>query len=206
MKVVIIGAGDIGRLVTYILSYQKEIEIVGFVDDDKTMQGLELNGVKVLGSFSILSDLIEEGVTGAICSIGDNKIRGMLNQKAKKLGLKIKNAIHPTAIISPHVMIGEGVIIAAGTTVSWNPTIGNNVYIAPGAIITHDAVIEDNVLISPGAIVGAFVRVKKNAFIATGATIMTGVKTIGENATVGAGAVVVGIPAKVIKYKINKNI
>ena len=72
--------------------------------------------------------------------------------------------------------------------------------------------LEEGVFLSNGVNIGASLVAKKYAYIGMGATIMTGVKTLGEDCLVGAGAVVIrdvpayavvaGVPAKVLKFKI----
>lgn len=108
-------------------------------------------------------------------------------------------------------------------------TFGNNVFINHSAILSASGGIEfqDGVIVAPGLKIATInhdfnerhkiytygkVTIKKNAWIGMNVTICPGV-TIGENAIIGAGAVVtkdiednalaVGVPAKVIKY-INK--
>lgn len=112
----------------------------------------------------------------------------------------------------------------------FNTHLGKNIFINTGVTFCDlgGVVIEDGVFIGPGAkllsvnhpidpqhrhenILQA-VRIKKNAWLGADAKILPGV-TVGENAVVGAGAVVtkdvpantvvVGVPAKVIK-KIEK--
>ena len=85
-KVLIYGAGQLGGMVAYILSYQDDIEIVGFIDDDQTQMGCEYNGIPVLGSASMLSNLRKEGINGAIVSIGSNKIRSQIADQLVKYG------------------------------------------------------------------------------------------------------------------------
>lgn len=106
-----------------------------------------------------------------------------------------------------------------------NVKIGKNVVIMNGfqCMSAGGLVIEDDVLISLNCTIATNnhdfydrdvltckpVRIKKNAWLGVNVTILPGV-TIGENAIIGAGAVVtkdipdnavaVGNPAKVVKY------
>ena len=67
--------------------------------------------------------------------------------------------------------------VSIGSNKGKAATIGNNVYIAPNSSIVEDVIIGDNSIIGAGSVV---------------------VKDIPEN------AVAVGVPAKVIKSKINR--
>lgn len=102
--------------------------------------------------------------------------------------------------------------------------IGNKCGFSGCSIVSDlSVIIEDNVTVGVNAIIGdrdghseiypsvpTAVYIKNNAWIGMNAIVMKGV-TIGENAVVGAGAivtkdvpdnaVVAGVPAKVIKYR-----
>ena len=211
MNVVIIGAGGHGKVVLDILQHNRDLTLIGFIDDDINSHHKTIEGVAVLGDVDSLSTLVPAcNLESAIAAVGDNKTRAGLYEKIKKLGLKMINAVHPDALIAKDVKIGEGVVIAAGAIINTGTRIGNNVIINTGVIIDHDNIIEDHAHISPGVNLAGRVTVKKYAHVGLGVTVESE-KTIGENATVGAGAVVledisdnaisVGVPAKVIRYK-----
>ena len=60
--VLIVGAGDGGRLVLREVTRNRELALnpVGFIDDDPTKQGLRLDGVRVLGATAELSRILDE--------------------------------------------------------------------------------------------------------------------------------------------------
>jgi len=208
MKVIIIGAGGQGKVVLDILRVEKRCEVMGFIDNSLSMRGSVIQGVPVIGDLSVLPELVSNDIKGAIVAIGDNKTRAKTAEAVVKAGLKLINAIHPTAIISPDTRMGVNNVIAAGAIICTDVCIGNNVIINTGAIIEHENIIEDNVHISPGSKLGGQVTVKKGAHIGIGSTLIQNI-TVYEYSIVGAGAVVledvpagttvVGIPAKGIK-------
>jgi len=219
VRVIIYGAGQVGRMVAYILSYKNGVQVVGFIDDDSLKRESANSGLRVLGDLCDLKTLRGSGIEGAICAIGDNIIRGEKAAKLGAMGFTLINAIHPTVMISKKSILGKGVIIGSGAILYVNPIIGDNVFIGPGVIVSHDTVIANNALLSVGSVVGARVDVGKGAFVGAGATVTPtgwGEQSrlkIGENAVVGAGAVViedvpdnavvVGVPAKIIRYREN---
>ena len=210
-KVVIIGAGGFGREVLDIFLAENKVsprwEILGFIDENPQLFGEVVNGYPVLGSLDWLgkTDINEIRV---IVAIGDNKVRKKVVKKAESLGSNFCEAIHPDAIMTPFVSMGEGVIIAAGAILTNQIRIGNHVIINVNATIGHDAVIEDFVNINPGAHINGNNRVEEGAYIGSGAVTIQNI-TIGRWSIIGAGAVIientserviaVGVPAKPIR-------
>ena len=210
MKIAIIGAGGQARVIFEILNYERNIEVVAFVDNVFRGSDEKIMGTPVLGDHSVLPKLFKSGVKGAIIGVGDNNIRKDHFEKIENMGVELVNAIHPTAHIGHNANMGKGVVIATGATIATGVEIGNNVIVNTGAIIEHEDILEDHVHIAPGTVLAGRVTLKEGAFIGAGSVVKEYV-TIGENTTIGAGSVVledvpdntvaVGAPAKVIKTK-----
>ena len=58
--IVIIGAGGFGREIAWLIEdinkVKNEWNIVGFVDDDESVQGKDINGYKVIGNINWLKE------------------------------------------------------------------------------------------------------------------------------------------------------
>ena len=210
MKIAIIGAGGQARIVYEILSYDRNMEIVAFIDNVVRGNDEQIMGIPVVGDHSILPRLISNGVRGAIVAVGDNEIRASHFEKLRGMGLETVSAIHPTAHIAPSARLGHGVTIAMGAIISTGARIGDNVIINTSATIDHEDEIEDHVSVGPGCSIAGRVTIKKGAFIGIGSVVREYL-TIGENSIIGAGSVVledmpdnvvaVGTPAKVVKNR-----
>lgn len=211
MKSVIIGAGTYG---TVYLSYLQEagIDVRGFLDDNEQAWGTEVAGVAVWGGTGLLPVLKSRyGIEAVYCPIGNNRLRADFLSRAKAAGLSTPNYIHPSVVLSPHVRIGEGVYILLGTTVMPYVTIDDYVMISMGVHLAHHSVLSRGVFLSTGVNFGASIQAQENAYIGISATIMTGIRTVGKDSLVGAGAVVIkdvperavvaGVPAKIIRYQ-----
>lgn len=127
------------------------------------------------------------------------------------------------AVIFKGAKIGARVNVCAHTLIESNVVVGDDVTIKSGVFLWDGVTIEDKVFLGPNVTFtnDPFPRskeystellktlVKKGASIGANATILPGL-VIGENAFVGAGSVVtkdvpdnalvVGNPAKIIKY------
>ncbi len=126
-------------------------------------------------------------------------------------------------VILEQAVIGTNCNICAHTLIENDVLIGNNVTVKSGVYIWDGIIIEDDVFIGPCVAFAndkyprskqypdtfAKTIVKKGASIGANATILPSV-TLGENCMIGAGsvvtrdvpenAVVVGNPAKIIRY------
>jgi UDP-2-acetamido-3-amino-2,3-dideoxy-glucuronate N-acetyltransferase len=132
------------------------------------------------------------------------------------------------SVILNGAIIGSDCNICAHTLIENDVLLGDNVTVKSGVYIWDGITIEDNVFIGPCVAFTndklprskkypeSFVRtvIKANASIGANATILPGI-TLGEYCMVGAGsvvtkdvppyAVVIGNPAKVIRYIEKKN-
>ena len=142
----------------------------------------------------------------AIISVGNNTNRKKISEKYK---FQYQIAVHKTAAISVHSKIGEGTVGMANVAVNPSVEIGKHCIINTGAVLEHDCKISDFAHISPNAALAGNVEVGEGTHVGIGASVIQGIK-IGKWATIGAGAVVikdvpdfavvVGSPARIIKY------
>lgn len=211
MKSIIIGSGTYGQVY---LAYLKEagVEIVGFIDDNVNEHGKSYEGVPVLGDRSLLNTLKESmGVEAVYCPIGNNKVRVEFLELAQSLGYQTPNYIHPSVIISPNVKIGKGVYILMGSMIMPYTTVEDYTMISMNVCVAHHSILHKGSFLSTGVNFGASIEADEFAYCGISSTIMTGLHRLGKDCLIGAGAVVIkdvpdgavmaGVPAKVIKYK-----
>jgi acetyltransferase-like isoleucine patch superfamily enzyme/dTDP-4-dehydrorhamnose 3,5-epimerase-like enzyme len=122
--------------------------------------------------------------------------------------------IHAFAHVLPQAVIGEDCNICDGVFIENDVVIGNRVTIKCGVQVWDGVTLEDDVFVGPNATFtndpmprskqrpDAFTRtlVRRGASLGANCTILPGI-TIGENAMVGAGAVVTkNVPPNAIVY------
>lgn len=125
-------------------------------------------------------------------SMGDNSIRAELAKKIREKGGCTPTLIHPTASVSRHAHIEEGVVIHANVTIQANCTVKKDSVISSGTVLIHGATIGNGCYIAANATVGADVIVEDQVFIGLGAVIVSKkVSSIARESLIGAGAIVV---------------
>ena len=70
------------------------------------------------------------------------------------LEVQAQPAVHPSAVIGPDVMIGEGVSIGPGSVLDGEIALGNHVRIGANNVITGKVVVEEFVRIRNGCVIG----------------------------------------------------
>lgn len=204
--VIVIGAGGHAKvLIDAMLSLN--LGILGIVDADDRKIGKRLCGIPVLGNDMYIKKFATEEIelVNGIGSIAVPELREQIYVKFKELGYSFRTVIHPAAVISPYVVLGEGVQVMPGVVIQAGCEVGCNSIINTRSALDHDCQIGRHVHIAPGATLSGSVSVGDRTHIGTGATIIQG-RIIGKGAIVGAGAVVInnvsdsvkvmGIPAQ----------
>ena len=201
--VVIIGGGGHAKVVIESLRASGHT-VAAIVDADPTPR--DVLGVPVVGDDLQLPALKERGLSQLFVAIGDNRLREKLGRKAQGLGFVLVNAIHPSAVISPSVKLGQGVAVMAGVAINADTDVGDLAIINTGAVVDHDGRLGVACHLGPASALAGGVTVGDRAFLGVGARAIPGV-TIGVDTTVGAGGVVVrdlpdgvlaiGVPAKI---------
>lgn len=124
-----------------------------------------------------------------IC-VGNNAIREKVQNLMMAHERTIINAIHPSAVVSASVQMGNGVMVAANATINPLVEIGKGVICNTSCSIDHECVIDDYAHIAPGAVLCGNVRVGRSSFVGANAVVRQGI-SIGNNVMIGAGAVIV---------------
>lgn len=147
----------------------------------------------------------------ALVAIGGARGRDriQLQQQLAASGLQIEALIHPHAFVADNAAIGAGSQVLAMAVVAANATVGAACIINHKASVDHECQIADGVHLAPGATLCGCVTVGENAMIGAGAIVLPRLR-IGCNSIIGAGAVVtrdvpdnavaIGSPARVVRY------
>jgi acetyltransferase-like isoleucine patch superfamily enzyme len=149
------------------------------------------------------------------------KIHPLSDVKSSQIGKDTR--IWQYAVVFDGAVIGENCNVCAHTLIENGVTLGNNVTVKSGVYLWEGTLVADDVFIGPNATFTndvmprskvypdnfSGITINKGASVGANATILPGI-TIGAGAMVGAGAVVVadvperavvvGNPARVIRY------
>lgn len=186
-KCIIIGAGTYGQV--YAEYLKDSYSVLGFYDDNPKVLGEEINGIKVLG---VVKEALQLDKRIAVfIPIGNNIVRVKLLKEFEDKGFYIPSFIHPQAIVHSSVLLGKAVYILPGTNIMPLTSIGDYCMMSVNTVVSHHTILEQGVFLSFGVNIGASLVLRQYAYVGIGATVMTGVKTVGKRALIGAGAVII---------------
>lgn len=208
---VIIGAGDFGREVSWIVERINAMtptwNLLGFVDDASSVQGQMIDGYPVLGTTAWFQNREED--LCVVCSIGTGRIRKLVMERVlMQKNLHPVTLIDPSAIIGRDVQIEDGCVICAGTVLTVSIRLEAHTILNLNCTVGHDTIFEPYCTVHPSSSISGKVRIGTCTDIGTGVRIIQGLQ-IAAGCVLGAGAVVVkditesgtyvGVPAKRMK-------
>lgn len=189
-KICIFGTGGFGREVLCCLidaiahTNQKIEELACFMVSDEDFKDNMVMGLEVLPQSKLNTELHE-----VVVAIGDPHTRKKVVESLPA-ETKFATIIHPSAVMSKWVEIGEGSIITAGTILTCNIKIGKHAHLNLHTTVGHDCIIGDYFTTAPAANISGSCHFGNCVYFGTNASVRQGIK-ICDNVTIGMGGVVV---------------
>lgn len=206
-RIVIVGAGGLGREVLALVRALPEWEPIGFLDDN-IPKGTTIAGLSILGNVSDAGRL--EGKPAFVIAIGEPRTKRAIAESLMASGCVFPVLVHPAAVLMNRqtISIEHGTVIGAGVALTTDIQIGPHVLLNLNATVGHDVKIGAFSSIMPGVNLAGAVEIGTEALIGAGANLRNGVR-VGNGAIVGMGAAVirnvdnhstvVGVPARAIR-------
>tara|TARA_B100000941_G_C28492726_1_gene548947 strand:+ start:1207 stop:1842 length:636 start_codon:yes stop_codon:yes gene_type:complete len=195
INIVIIGVGfpDILRVIEAINKKNKQINLLGFLDDNPNFKNKKFWGYRVLGNISWLKKNKNYYPVNSVAS--NMELREKIDKKIKKYSSKRISLIDPSVNISS-TKISPGVIINEGVT------IGHGVQIKEGTILSfnvnvgHGSKIDKFCFLASGSSILGNCHIEKKVFIGSNSTILPKIK-VGESSTIGINTnIISNVPKK----------
>ena len=218
-KVVILGTGgnsiDIFDTINDINSQglRAIYQCVGFLDDNPSLWGSDVYGVKVLGPLASAIEMTDCYFVNGIGAPSNFWRKESIIWKTGAPLERFETIIHPSSSISRMAQLGLGTVVFQNVTITSNVNIGNHVIILPNTVISHDDIIDDYTCITGGVCISGGVKVGRLCYLGTNSTIIGNVE-IGECCLIGMGSVVlenvphnsvfVGNPARFLRHVIER--
>ena len=170
--VLIVGAGGFGMSTADAIIAAGRFSVAGFVDDRGPELGPVL-GHPVLGRCAELARL-RASHQRLVVAMGDNRHRQAMCEQALALGYALVTVVHPSAWLSTHAHLADGVLVMAGATVGTLARVGRGVIVNAGAVVDHHALVDDFAHLGVGACMAGASRLGPGARLGEGAVLRAG--------------------------------
>ena len=207
LKLIVIGGGELGRVVIDAARESGKWNVIGFIDPRPCEETISRLNIERLGSDDAIAKFPDAKLVLGVGSIRVTEVRQNVVRDLAQPASRWASIIHPAAIVSPSAEIAEGVLILAGAIVATGANIGRHSIVNSGVIVDHDVNVGEFVHIATKAAIGGGATIEAGAYIGMGASIREHI-TVTRNTLVGMGAAVVsefppestlvGIPAKTL--------
>ncbi len=169
-EIVIIGAGDLGREVVWLIEDINRLNptyvILGFLDDDAAKLGGEFYGYRVLGGVDMLEKLSERTPLSAVLAVQTGSVRKKIVE-AHPTFHRWESIVHPSAVVAASSAIGHGSLLFPQVTVSVDAKLGSFGLYRIRATVCNDCVIGDYVSLMNGVTVLEYAQLGDTCLLTT---------------------------------------
>ena len=132
-NLLIIGAGQYGRLVGEIAAELGIYDKIDFVDDN--------SDEAICGSSEISSCYPEYG--SAVVAIGNPEVRRDMMRLLRSSGFELVSIVSRRAYVSPTARVGDGCVIEQFAAIQTGAVVGDGCFVSTGAVVNHNCVVGD---------------------------------------------------------------
>lgn len=187
-KILIAGTGGFSKEVLCLITdLGKYDEVLGFIEPDWIYDTKKFPNT-ILGKPVLPYREVNPNSHVVSIAIGDSNIREKVTTQLPN-EIEYITLIHPSALISKWVEIGEGAIICAGTVITCDIKIGKHVQLNLNTTIGHDCIIGDYFTTAPNVNISGNCNIDAHVYFGTASSIKQGVSIV-PNVIIGMGAIV----------------
>lgn len=178
-RLLVIGAGGHGRSVAEAVLLGGVYQLTAFLDDGAGRPH-SVWDVPVWGTTAELA-ACRGRVDAVVVAIGRNDLRQDLHTRVRAAGLALATVVHPSAVVSPRAVLGEGCTLMAGAIVGTQAQLGEGVIVNCGAVVDHDCRVEAfghlgvKAGMAGGSVLGAGAWMQAGSSLGYGVTVPAGV-------------------------------
>lgn len=189
-RVLLVGAGSVGMQVLDIMLHDPRVQPVGLLDDDTAVR--QRFGIPVLGRLADLESLFKAGAFDqAIVSLGLNlALRRRTFERCQELGIRMANAIDPSARINRGAVLGQGNVLCSFVHLGVEARLGDNNFVAAHSSLDHHNAIGSHSLFGPGCLLSGRVSVGDECMFGSGVIVQPNLR-IGSHCKIASGSVII---------------
>ena len=192
MRQIVLAGNEItADILCSYLSKDSRYEVVGVTVDDEFLAQGSVEGIASVGLSRLLDDFPPQHC-GIVMAVGYNDLnrpRESMFARLKGMGYTIETYIHPDAKVYTKNGLGQGCVILPSAVIEPHVRVGENSMVWCNVTLAHHSSIAENCWIASGAVISGQANVLRNTFIGVNATVVNKI-TVGDFNIIGAGALI----------------